>query len=160
MIRNAELHDAESIAKVIVEAWQSAYTGIIDQSFPHSMKVDKFVSIMTNNISENLETIFVYEDDEKIKGFISGKKSDGKYNCETVGLYISPKYQRQGIGKSLLDEMKKYFKNNSCKTMIIWTLLNAENNSFYKKQGGNILEEKEIELGDKKYPGAGFVFQL
>ena len=160
MIRKAEAKDAESIAKVIVEAWQSAYTGIIDPDFPGSMKTNKFVSIMENNISNNLETIFVYEEDDKIKGFISGKKSDGKYDCETVGLYIIPEYQNQGTGKSLLDEMKNYFKSKSCKTMIIWTLLNAKNNVFYQKNGGEVLEEKDLEIGDKIYSGVGFVFQL
>ena len=160
MIRNAKLKDTESIAKVIVEAWQSAYTDIINPSFSLSMKVDNFVSIMSNNISNNLETIFVYEDDGKIKGFISGKTANNKYDCETVGLYISPEYQHQGIGKELLNEMKKYFKNKRCKTMIIWTLLNAKNNGFYKKQGGEILEEKELKIGTEFYPGIGFVFYL
>jgi hypothetical protein len=31
MIKEAELHDAPEIARIIVSAWKSAYKGIIDQ---------------------------------------------------------------------------------------------------------------------------------
>ena len=160
MIRNAELKDAESISLIIVKAWQNAYRGIINPDFPRSMTTDKFVSIMTDNITNKKEKVFVYEEENIIKGFVSGKLIHDKYDCETVGLYISPEYQQQGIGKMLLDEIKNYFKNKNCKTMIIWTLQDAENNSFYKKQNGKISEGKELEIGNRVYPGIGFVFHL
>ena len=160
MIREAELKDAESIAEIIVEAWKYAYTGIIDPDFSENMKTENFLSIMTDNINKKLETIFVYEEESLIKGFISGKLSDSKYDCETVGLYISPDYKQQGIGSKLLNRMKGFYKNKSCKTMIIWTLSGAENNIFYEKHGGKIMEKKELDIGNKSYQGAGFVFQL
>ncbi len=160
MIREAEIPDAELIAAIIVEAWQDAYSGIIDESYPESLKKEKFISIMENNINNKSETIFLYEHDGKVKGFISGKELNDKYDCETVGLYILPDYQHSGAGKELLNKMKNNFKTLGCRTMIIWTLKNARNNSFYKKQGGMLLEEKEITIGDKEYPGAGFVFRL
>jgi hypothetical protein len=44
--------------------------------------------------------------------------------------------------------------------MIIWTLLGAKNNDFYRKHGGIQKENKEIEIGTVKYSGIGFSFNL
>ena len=101
----------------------------------------------------------MYEENNLIKGFVSGKKNE-KYDCEIVSIYVDPQYQNQGIGKKLLEHEKMYFKNTGCKKMIIWTIKGFQNNKFYEKNGGIIKEKKEIEYGNKKYPGIGFVFKL
>ena len=44
--------------------------------------------------------------------------------------------------------------------MIIWTLKNARNNTFYKNNGGIIFEDKDLEIGNKKYSGIGFEYDL
>jgi len=160
MIREASINDAGSIAKIIVAAWQNAYTGIIDPEIPRKMTEDKFISIMTDNINNKSEDIFVYESDNSVHGFISGKINSGHYDCEVIGLYIDPEHQGRGIGSELLDKMKSFYRNKNCRNMIIHTLLNAKNNSFYKKYKGVPGKTDEIELGNKKYPGIYFAFQL
>lgn len=160
MIRSATKNDAKVIAQVIVSTWQQAYIGIIDSNYPQSMKEEKFIAIVHHNISHGEEIIFVYEDHGQIQGFISGKLQDGPYDCEIVGFYILPEYQHKGIGRLLLNQMKSHFRNNGCRTMIIWTLLHAKNNDFYKNQGGLDKERKTIEIGECSYPGVGFAFQL
>lgn len=160
MIRVAKPEDAEPIAGIIIEAWKYAYTGIIEPNYPDTMNHEKYTEIMVNNIIQHKETIFVNENHGLITGFISGKEINNTCDCETIGLYVLPDYQNTGIGKTLLDTMKKYFQNRGCKSMVIWTLKNARNNNFYKKQGGSPEKEKEITIGDKQYRGTGFVFNL
>ena len=161
MIREARLSDSNAIAEIIVETWQKAYIDIVDRKYVENMDLRRFIQIMTDNIQLKKEIIYVYEDNGIIKGFISGKFiNDTDHQCETVGFYILPQHQRMGIGSKLLQEMEKYFSERDCRKMILWTLKGAKNNSFYKKNGGVIANEKILEIGDGEYNGVGFSFNL
>lgn len=160
MIREAKIEDAGAIADIIVTTWQTAYTGIIDEHHPGTMKRERYVFIMEKNITAKLETIFVYEEDGAVRGFISGKKPADKHDCETAGFYILPEFQGRGIGTAMLRKMMGHFRVQGCRDMLIWTLLDARNNFFYKKMGGLPLEKKALEIGGRTYPGVGFVFEL
>ncbi len=161
MIREAILSDSNVIAEIIVETWQKSFINIIDQNYIESMDVQRFVNIMKDNIQLNKEIIFVYEENEIIKGFISGKITEySDHQCEIVGFYILPKYQRMGIGKILFQQIIEYFSRHNYKKMILWTLNSAKNNSFYKNNGGEITDKKILEIGGKTYDGIGFSFNL
>jgi ribosomal protein S18 acetylase RimI-like enzyme len=161
MIRKAINCDLESIAQINVSAWKINYKGIIDDDF---IKTRTFEWVYkrwkeSNWLEDNESITFVYEEDSFLKGYVSGKKNE-KYDCEIVSIYVDPQYQNQGIGKKLLNHEQEYFKGIGCKNMIVWTIKGFQNNIFYEKYGGVILEKREIELGNKKYPGIGFVFKL
>ena len=158
MIRKANDSDVQSIAYINSTVWQTSYKGVIDDDFLKKRTVESRINVFENVVKK--ENIYVFEENNIIKGFISGKIIRNKYNCEIIGLYIGLKYQGKNIGTKLLEYMKEYYKNNGCKNMIIWTIKNLRNNEFYRKHGGKIKEEKELEYGDKKYPGIGFVFEL
>jgi len=160
MIRPATIEDTKPIAHIIIKAWKQAYTGIIDPDYPKNMKESTFIDIIGSNILQERETIFLYEDHAQIRGFISGKRQEGTYDCQVIGFYILPEYQGKGIGTALLSHMKHHFKAQGCKAMIIWTLLHAKNNSFYKNQGGIASENAQLEIGSRRYPGVGFSYTL
>ena len=101
----------------------------------------------------------MYEENNIVKGFISGKIHNNK-NCEIIQLYVGLKFQGKNIGTELLNYMKINFKNRSCIKITIWTLKNIRNNSFYIKNGGKVFEEKDLEIGNMKYPGIGFIIEL
>jgi len=185
MIRDAKVDDSKAIADIIISAWQHAYDGVIDPSHPGTMRADRYIGIMETNIMEGREKILVWEEDDTVVGFISGRflnadpgpeagaasaqetgaafdieSSRKAYEAEVVGLYIGPDFQGQGIGSRLLTEMKACFRRHGCCSLIIWTLLGARNNGFYRKHGGSPLEHKELEIGGTSYRGVGFVFNL
>ncbi|WP_321990778.1 GNAT family N-acetyltransferase [Marispirochaeta aestuarii] len=161
MVREARLQDSKAIAEIIVETWKYAYTGIVDKDYVDNLNVQSFIQIMMRNLQQKKETIFVYEEDETIKGFISGKllKKDN-YQCEIVGFYVLPEFQQAGIGKILFQHINKYFSERNCHKMILWTLKGAKNNSFYEKNGGVISHEKLLKIGEKEYAGVGYSFNL
>ena len=159
MIREAKIEDVDSISNIILSSWQNAFFNIIDTDFPKSLDINNYKKIFSENIQYNKEKIFVY-DDGTVKGFISGKVCNGKYDCEVVGLYVHPNFKRQGIGNSLLLVMRQYFKEQGHQKLIIWTLKGAYNNGFYTKQHGIALEQKNLTFGQKSYQGVGFIFDL
>ncbi|MEA3267407.1 MAG: GNAT family N-acetyltransferase [Candidatus Fermentibacteria bacterium] len=159
-IRPAKIEDVDPIAGVLVAAWQNGYAGIVNADYPATMSREKYSKIFTGIIEESLQTVYVFQRNNSVSGFVSGRMKEGKYDCQIVGLYVSPEEQGNSIGSILLDKMIKHFKSNDCKKMIVWTLLGAKNNSFYRKHLGAEKEYKEITIGSETYPGVGFVFDL
>ena len=162
MIREANINDIEAIAQINTNVWRTNYKGIIEDDYIEKRTVEEFVKKQkeTNLIENKNINTFIYEENTVIKGFVIGYKSNEKCNCEIMALYVDVEYQRKGIGTKLIEYMKRYYKENECKKMIIWTIRNLENNTFYKKNGGEIKEEKELNLGNKNYKGIGFIFEL
>ena len=56
--------------------------------------------------------------------------------------------------------MLKEFVARGKRSLIIWTLDGADNNSFYIKMGGVKKENKILRYGGKSYDGVGFKFDL
>ena len=143
-----------------MSCWQSAYTGIVDPAYPVRLSVEKFTGIFKSIILESKQTVFVYEVNEDVIGFISGVLNSGEYDAEVKGLYVEPGNQGIGVGKKLLDYMKEFFVSMGSKTMVIWTLLGAKNNAFYISNGGVAKNRKLLKVGDKQYEGIGFSYKL
>lgn len=160
LIREALITDADDIAEIIIAAWQHGFDGIVDSSFPNAMSKEKFACITLDTIQDQTEKVYVYIQDNAIVGYVSGRLLSGKYDSEVRAFYVSPEAQGNGIGTKLLEEIKSYFQDKNCKTMLIWTLLNAKNNQFYSIHGGRGMETRELEIGRMKYPGVGFRFDL
>jgi N-acetylglutamate synthase-like GNAT family acetyltransferase len=157
MIREANTNDIESMVSIMLPAYKDAFKGIIDNNILENKTTEIQIGKLNKTFYEWL--YFVFEENEVIKGVVSGKIHDNN-SCEIIQLYVGIEYQGKNIGKKLLEYMKLYFKNKNCNKMIIWTLKNARNNTFYRNNGGIIFEEKDLEIGNKKYPGIGFEYDL
>lgn len=159
MIRVAEEKDIEIISNIIVKTWKTAYQNIVDPEYADNLPLEKYVKIFTKNIREKKEIIFVNEDNS-VNGFISGITTEGKYDCEIIGLYVLPEYQEKGIGKKLVKHIIKTFQEKGKSNLLIWTLDGARNNSFYKSLDAEKTEYKELEFGARKYKGVGFNLKI
>ena len=79
-------------------------------------------------------TVFVYEDNNEIKGFIGIMEKS-----YIAGLFVSNKYHSNGIGEKLLNVCKKEYP--TLKLDVYAENLKAV--SFYKKHGFKIYKEKK-----------------
>jgi N-acetylglutamate synthase-like GNAT family acetyltransferase len=157
MIREARHNDIKSMGTIISTVWQDAYKGVIEENTLKERTIERMIKNVNNAFHER--DFFVFEENNIIKGIISGKNIDN-INCEIGQLYVCVEFQGMNIGTRLLEYMKKYYKTHGCKNMIIWTIKNLRNNEFYRKNNCTGIEEKEIEIGGFKYPGIGFKYIL
>ena len=78
-----------------------------------------------------------------------------------MALYVNPELKRQGIGKALVNHIKKEFKKKGKTRMILWCLKeNYPSRKFYEKMGGTIVGEHDKEIGEKLYPLVGYGYEL
>lgn len=165
IIRNVKLEDLRQVSEIIVRGWQTAYTGIIDNEYLDSLSIDSKYQKMLNNYKEN--GFIVAEKNNEIVGFCRYRvgneyiKRFPNVDCEICALYVKPESKRIGIGKKLVNYVKKAFREAGFTKMIIWCLKeNYPSRAFYEKMGGNYCGENIIEKGNKKYKEAGFIYDL
>lgn len=160
MIRKAELKDAPEIARVLTETWKTAYRGIIDESYPPTLCIERYTKIMRHNIEENREQIFVAEEENRITGFISVCAGEREGFWEIKGFYILPEYQKKGLGKALFSSVIHFAGNKGISEFFLKTLNKAESNGFYKKMGFIPEGFFDLSIGERVYEGVHYTLQI
>ena len=160
-IRKAKVDDALIISQINVDTWKKTYEGILPNELLINRKVDeKRINNWKRNVINADYTVLVYED-EKVCGYLwAGKKRDEiDVPYEIYAIYVSPEYQRAGIGQALINEYKKQINNQSFYLYMLKG--NASASAFYKKMGGkeNIQYNRKLSVGDYSIEEEIYIFE-
>ena len=158
IIRNAEKEDVRQIAEILVEDWQKAYRGIMDDEFLDSMSVDQRCEIE----GRRYQKYIVAADGSEILGYAWLEASEEEpADCEVIALYVRYSERNKGIGKLLIRHAFNYFRENGKKKMIVWCLKeNAESRKFYEKVGGKEFRTGSHNWGGKDYEMISYLYDL
>jgi GNAT superfamily N-acetyltransferase len=156
IIREATLADALSIAKVHIDTWRTTYNGIVSNEYLNGLTYDKKEKVWQNIINDAMKDekhIFIAEDEEVgVIGFTScGPEREGEnlYKGELYAIYIIKEFQNHGIDKLLFNRVVEKLNEIGIHSMIIWALEgNYSACNFYKSNGGKMVKEKGIKIGD------------
>ena len=135
IIKTATTNEAEEIAKIKIEGWQTAYRCIIDDKFLDNMDINEELEKRKNNI-ENGADIIVAELNNEIVGFclyrnyIKDPESYPNANCEISSLYVKSSLKRKGIGTKLMQDVIQKLQNHN-HTRYRLKRLNAMINCLY-----------------------------
>lgn len=160
MIRKANISDAQSIVKININEWKNTYNGIFPKNVLATLesKYDESVIKCQKNINEYL----VYEKDNKIVGFLRfgvNKKSYENNYAEIYALYVDSEYHGLGIGKDLVNYLKKLLFD-SYDFILVSTLKENTANSFYQKVGFKKIATCEFKLEDEIYEENLYVISI
>lgn len=131
MIRLATSEDAEQKGRVHYNSWIETYTGLMNDAFLNNMSAEKCISFARKYPENTLVAII----NNEIVGFASfGQCMDHgmeEYG-EIIAIYVLKDYQKQGIGKMLMEAcLKKLDYYDKYSLWVLNTNVNAI--SFYKK---------------------------
>ncbi|MEE9375681.1 MAG: GNAT family N-acetyltransferase [Rhizobiaceae bacterium] len=153
IVLDAQVGDAEAIAKIHVQCWHEAYSGIIPQSYLDSLNTTERKARWLKVISSG-EIVLVATVDEQIVGFVGGLAMRGPYTQaigEITSLYVLSKHHRTGIGKALFSACKTRLKENRLFPFALWVVEgNDPAIKFYETMGGKNVATKSFELAGKK----------
>ena len=82
---------------------------------------------------------------EEVVGFghlIKGSTDDSK--CEIKGLFVSPRWARKGVGRSLLMHLEQQARESGHTTVHVKSSLNAK--GFYEKMGYSVTDSSDIHV--------------
>ena len=157
-IRQAEKEDVRQIAEILVEDWQTAYRGIMDDEFLDSMNADQRYEIEV----KRYQKFIVAADGDEILGYAWLEASDEEpADCEVIALYVRYAKRNRGIGKLLMRHAVDHFRETGKKKMIIWCLKeNAESRKFYEKIGGREFRTGSHNWGGKDYEMISYLYDI
>ena len=124
MIREFKTDDLETIMGIWIRANMEAHH-FIPRSYWH-----KNYDVVNRMLPE--ARIFVYEDDDIIRGFV------GLNDNYIAGIFVDQEHQSQGIGKSLLNHIKA---NHSQLSLHVYKK-NVRAVKFYQRESFTVLNEQ------------------
>ena len=166
IIRKATIQDVPEVCKMHVDSWCETYEGIVSKDYLTSLKSNLDVRIKKYQNDFHERYMIVATINDEIVGFsqivFSNKfSSDLDVDSEIGGLYIKNGYKGKGIGTKLFNYIKEKFIEDNKKSMVLWCLKENSNAiNFYKKMGGKVIKEKDVEIGNDKYKEIGFLYNL
>ncbi|MDQ3710854.1 MAG: GNAT family N-acetyltransferase [Acidobacteriota bacterium] len=155
LIREADKSNAVGIARAQVDAWQTAYKGIVPDdylaSYTYEKRAERWRQILASQENQENYFPFVAEIKEKrIVGFASAgdvEESIEGFAGELIAIYLLENYQRRGIGKLLVKAIVERFLQQQTTSMLVWVLADNPFRAFYERLGGEVVSEKQIEIG-------------
>ena len=150
MIRKANIEDLEYIQKLNNELFDlelNNYDDTLIKDWPLSSNGKKYFEDLINN-----QYVIVATINNQIIGYLAGSIND-KCTYENIqygeinNMYIMSNYRGNKIGKRLIDEFKKYCKENNINNIIVTaSYKNKSAINFYKNNG---FEEFNLTLNSK-----------
>ncbi|MBD2309787.1 GNAT family N-acetyltransferase [Chroococcidiopsis sp. FACHB-1243] len=154
IIREANLHDVQAIARVHVDTWYTTYKGILPESslakISDRQREIAWQKIIEDTMSSSQFVDVAENDSGQIIGFANGGKertSDRTYKGELYAIYILEAYQRQGIGYKLTLYAVNKLSELGFDSMLVWVLADNPACRFYENLCGQKVYEKQIERG-------------
>lgn len=124
MIRDFKIQDIDRIMELWLDTNRLAHDFINDEYWQKSYEPVKAMMPKA--------TIYVYEEDKVIKGFV------GLMDNYIAGIFIAQSYQSKGIGKQLLD----YVKNKKTMLSLCVYKKNKQAIQFYLRENFKIIDER------------------
>ena len=135
MIRKLKKSDTERIMEIWLKGNEQAHFFI-----PEDYWRSNFSSVREQLFQAD---VFVYEHEEDIQGFIG--IVDGGY---IAGIFVDSKYRSLGVGKSLLQYVKRIYPVLSLDVYI----KNRRATDFYLREGFSVASEKlDEQTGESEY---------
>jgi ribosomal protein S18 acetylase RimI-like enzyme len=153
LIHEAAPNDAAAIARVHVDAWRTAYRGIMPDATLAALSYDERERMWRRFLAgpQGGRFNYVVEDGAgRIVGYAAGgpaREGDPIYRGELYGIYLLAGWQRGGIGRRLVRRVTERLADRGMRAMLVWVLKdNRPARGFYESLGGRYLREKTIEI--------------
>ena len=147
VLRPALPRDADAIARVQVETWQSAYAGLVPTDYLARMTVARSSAQWHRAAARASKgnDLVVVEIDGEIVGFVAfgpSRAKDVPQGGEVFALYVMIDWQGQGLGRRLLSTAFEELSKEGHQGAYVWVLANNPSRFFYEAMGGERAGER------------------
>jgi GNAT superfamily N-acetyltransferase len=173
VIREATESDAEGIAAVHVNSWQTSYAGIIDQSFLDNISYEDRLTLRREILQTKNVLHLVALFGEQSVGFagagpIRSESRVGQHSLfkdkevgigEIYAIYLLEEHKGKGCGKALFNTCRLWLSQQGFKSFVVRALVdNSRARRFYEREGGVLIGEMTINIFDKDYQEVCYLF--
>jgi ribosomal protein S18 acetylase RimI-like enzyme len=141
VLRPALPRDADDIARVHVETWQSTYAGLVPTDYLARMSVARSSPqwLRAAAKAEKGNDLMVADVDHEVVGFVSfgpTRNPEMPYSGEIYALYVGIDWQGQGLGRRLLATALEALHQAGHRGAMVWVLAANPARFFYEAMGG------------------------
>jgi GNAT superfamily N-acetyltransferase len=147
-VQAATVADARGIARVLVDAWQTTYAGLMPAEFLASFDYDQHEAGTRQHL-ENLPAsaaVFVAVNESGgVVGVAHVRESNTglrDFSDELDAIYVSPSVQRRNVGRRLLQAVVRWLQDRGHRSMFLWVLRDNPYRQFYERLGGELMSEQ------------------
>lgn len=162
-IRRMTIEDAEAVTDILMNAWKTAYRGIVSDEYLDNMNRETLAERRRQQHKDYIVAVA----DGRIVGYCwymnnnSYTQDVPEVDSEVVALYVDPASKRHGLGRLLLSHAMDDLRNQGKKKMIIWCLKdNLPAKAFYEKMDGTVAYEHKTNIWYRDYDEVGFLYNL
>jgi ribosomal protein S18 acetylase RimI-like enzyme len=166
-VRRALIGDADAIARIQVDAWQTAYRGMIPDTVLDVMTVDERTERWTNILSNPLGITLVAEVDSEVVAWTGFGRPRGddvpQGRGEIYGFYVAPSHWRSGVGSAMWREVCGELRAAGFETAELWVLeANDAARRFYQVMGCSLADGavQQFEVGGESAPEVKYTWRL
>ena len=156
-IRPAYPQDAAAIARIQVDGYRSAYSGILPQDYLDQFSYDDqesdWIQLLTSGTQDVV--LVAATGDPPLAGYALGRPQasfGAPYDSELVSLHIRRALHRRGIGHMLVSAMAASLASRGCSAMMLWVLEANPARAFYEHLGATLLEGHKLFVGAREVP--------
>lgn len=160
-VRLATPDDAPATARVQVESWLTTYKGIVSDQYLQSL-VDRLPGRQRrhhDNIKagKSIQIVGCNDAGTVVAWLSAGQARDDQlialgYSAEIYALYLIQRAQRQGLGRAMMCEAFNRLTHQGFTRAYVCVLRdNLPAVAFYRRVGGLLLFEKNLELGGRSH---------
>jgi ribosomal protein S18 acetylase RimI-like enzyme len=152
-VRPVMLKDIDGIQRVAELSWRDTYRSIFPETFiddflKQAYSKENLELVIDRDIPKDKRRFILTEYQEQIVGFAQFSEINGG-EIELLRIYIIPKFQGKGIGKSMLDELIQY--DQALHIVFAWVeKVNHKGIGFYESNGFASGDEKVEEINGQK----------
>ena len=153
--RLAESQDADALARVRRQAWESAYRGIYPDELLDGFDYRDHAARFLRNMENPDMKVYILEDGSEAVGFFVISDPERPFYKDFPvclnALYLIPAYHRMGIGRRMMDFARDWCRQRGYNRFFLsCNLYNHRARAFYEAMGGVL---GEIDNGNPD-PGA------
>ena len=148
-IRPIQETELTLIVQLLIRIWQKQYRSFLPHAFLDAMDVKHQLQRHKAYLEEGVNYLIAESQDKEIVGFCSFGENRDEFppaKWELYTLYVTPEQQGKGIGKSLVDEMKKYLASGE--EVAVWVMKANPFRHFYEKRGFKWVGERMVDFGN------------
>jgi GNAT superfamily N-acetyltransferase len=135
MIRPASQNDAQSIARLHIRAWRTAYQELVSTEFLDNLTLSDHATTWERTLASGECQTLVCHKDESVSGWICygpGRDPGATAQAEIYALYVDPDHWRTGIGRRLVQEAESTLRREY-QQLYLWVLTrNQRARTFYE----------------------------
>ncbi|WP_242491003.1 GNAT family N-acetyltransferase [Priestia endophytica] len=151
-IKKANIDDIKVISKIYIDTWKTTYKGLVPDKFLNELSYEEAENKWMHFLNDQIHKSFIYvaiNEFEEIIGFAAAQSSsDVEFKGELYALYLLPKAQGLGAGRSLISTVAQHFIEEGISSMMVWVMKNNKSGrGFYKRLGGKCYTHRESQFG-------------